>query len=235
MAQDDIGVGGPPLLGVRGRNPTPPNSFRLWQYLLILFVVVLGAIYAAPNLYQPDPALQIRPTAAEGMLSAVQLQDIESALHAPGIAVKASEIVDGFGLVRVTSDENQLRAQTIISDLINAEGEYVIALNRASTTPAWLQNIGGKTMSLGLDLSGGVHFLLQVNMQQYLESVVQSTAQGMQDKLREARVVYIPNRAWVDGLVISAAFSNEAERDKGAEKNTKTTRSENKPLKVSLV
>ncbi len=213
----ESGLSGPPLLGVPRRRNVAPNSFRPWQYALIVFVLAIGALYAAPNLFQPDPALQILPRDAETTQNDIQiaLSRAEAALADAQIASVGSELLEEGGLIRVTNDADQLKAKTLISNLLNATGEnYVVALNRASTTPQWLQDLGGKAMSLGLDLSGGVHFLLQVNMDEYLQSVVDSAALGMQDKLREADVVYIPNREWVDGLDISIAFSSEGEREK---------------------
>jgi preprotein translocase subunit SecD len=211
------GLGGPTLLGVPRRNNAAPNSFRPWQYALILFVLVLGALYAAPNLFQPDPAVQIRPRDADTTTNDLQvaLSRAERALAEAAVTVVGTEVGDGFSLVRVDSDASQLKAQALLDDLLNSDGEdFIIALNRASTTPAWLQDLGGHAMSLGLDLSGGVHFMLQVNMDEYLQTVVDSHAEGMQDKLREARVAYVPNREWVDGLDINVAFVSEEDRSK---------------------
>ncbi len=214
------GLGGPTLLGVPRRNSAVPNTFRPWQYTLIVFVLVLGALYSAPNLFQPDPALQIRSTDASASLNSLQaaLARAESALADASIPVIATEIQNGSALIRVDSDDNQRKAQALVNELLNtADESYVVALNRASTTPQWLRNLGGKPMSLGLDLSGGVHFLLQVDMDNYLASVVSSAAVGMQDKLREARVLYVPNREWVDDLDINVAFTTADERDRASE------------------
>jgi preprotein translocase subunit SecD len=214
------GPGGPTLLGVPRRNSGVPNTFRVWQYALIGFVLFLGALYSAPNLFQPDPAIQIRSTDDSATINDQQLalSRLEQALADASIPIIATELHDGFGLVRVDSDANQLKAQTLANELLNADGQnFVVALNRASTTPQWLRDLGGKPMSLGLDLSGGVHFLLQVNMDGYLASVVSSTADSMKDSLRNADVVYVPNREWVDDFDISVAFSSESERDRGAD------------------
>ncbi|MEM9620443.1 MAG: protein translocase subunit SecD [Pseudomonadota bacterium] len=212
----ETGFEGPPLLGVRRRQNTPPNTFRPWQYLLILCVLTLGAIYSAPNLFQPDPALQIKPLDEDTRVSMAMLQSVEAELRAQEIPVTRVELVDDSGWIRVDSDESQLRAQQVASDLLNDSGEtqdFVVALNRASNTPQWLRDMGAKPMSLGLDLSGGVHFLLQVRMDEYIDSVVNSAALGMQDKLREQRIPYVPRREWVDGRDISMAFTSEAGRE----------------------
>jgi preprotein translocase subunit SecD len=215
----ESGLGGPPLLGVRKRNTTP-NTFRPWQYALILFVLIVGAIYSAPNLFQPDPALQIRPRSDDMTLNERQqaLNKLEAALAEASIPVVGTEMLDGHALVRVDNDANQLKAQVLASRVLNAQSDdWIVALNRASNTPQWLRDLGASPMSLGLDLSGGVHFLLQVNMEDYLASVVANAAEGMRDKLREARIVYVPNREWVDGLTVSVAFSDEVQRDAARE------------------
>ncbi len=214
----ESGFDGPPLLGVRRRNSAPPNTFRPWQYLLIVFVLVLGAIYAAPNLFQPDPALQIKPRGEDIAVNQAVLDRVRAALAAQDVPVTGAELDEASGWVRVDTDENQLKAQQIANDLLNAEGQkFIVALNRASNTPQWLRDMGAKPMSLGLDLSGGVHFLLQVRMDDYIDSVVRSTAQGIQDQLRQARVAYVPRREWVDGRDIRIAFNNEASRDQARE------------------
>ncbi len=215
----ETGLGGSPLLGVRKRN-TAPNTFRPWQYALIFLVLTLGAIYSAPNLFQPDPALQIRPRDESLTLNDQQLalSQLQAALTEAAIPVVGTDMLEGYALVRVDSDENQLKAQVLANEVLNASGDdWIIALNRASTTPQWLRDMGASPMSLGLDLSGGVHFLLQVNMDDYLASVVANAAEGIRDTLREARIVYLPNREWVDGLTISVAFSDEAQRDAALE------------------
>ena len=215
----ESGLGGPPLLGVRKRN-TAPNTFRPWQYTLIFLVLILGAIYSAPNLFQPDPALQIRPRGEALTVNDQQLalSKLQAALTEAAIPVIGTEMLDGYSLVRVDSDENQLKAQVLANQILNEAGDdWIIALNRASNTPQWLRDMGASPMSLGLDLSGGVHFLLQVNMEDYLASVVANAAEGIRDKLRESRIVYLPNREWVDGLTISVAFSDEAQRDAASE------------------
>jgi preprotein translocase subunit SecD len=216
----ETGPSGPNLLGVRRQANVAPNTFRPWQYALVGFALLLGTLYSAPNLFQPDPALQIRPRDDTATINDRQtaLKQVEQALAEAGIPIVGSELQENFALVRVDSDENQLKAQSVANSVLNAERDgHIVALNRASTTPQWLRDIGGKPMSLGLDLSGGVHFLLQVNMEEYLASVVESAAAGMQDKLRESRIVYVPNRDWVDGLSIRVAFSNEAERARALE------------------
>lgn len=215
MAEDEIGRGAP-LLGVSRRGVAPPNSFRPWQYVLILFVVVLGIIYAMPNLFQPDPAVQIQ-AASDQTLSTTQLADLRAAIEREGITVvgidDAAATGDNSAIIRVDTDDNQLKARRIITRELAGEGDFTVALNRASTTPQWLRNMGGRPMSLGLDLSGGVHFLLEVDMEKYLDSVVKNTAESMEDTLREAQIRTVRGREFVVGRDIQIAFTSEATRD----------------------
>ena len=215
MAEENLPLGGP-ILGFGRSTPKQPNTFSLWQYVLIVFVLVIGAIYAAPNVFQPDPALQLRSASQQIVLEQGDIDKATKALADAGIPVVGSELVDGTGLIRVDSDENQLKARNILSSQF-AAGEYIVALNRASTTPTWLEDIGGKPMSLGLDLSGGVHFLLQVDMDKYLDSVVSNSAEAMQDALREARIRTVRGRELVNGRDIELAFSNDAARESARE------------------
>ena len=215
MAEENLPLGGP-ILGFGRSTPKQPNTFRPWQYALIVFVLVIGAIYAAPNVFQPDPALQLRSASQQIVLEQGDIDKATKALADAGIPVVGSELVDGTGLIRVDSDENQLKARNVLSGQF-AAGEYIVALNRASTTPTWLEDIGGKPMSLGLDLSGGVHFLLQVDMDKYLDSVVSNSAEAMQDALREARIRTVRGRELVNGRDIELAFSNDAARESARE------------------
>ncbi|MDG2276551.1 MAG: protein translocase subunit SecD [Pseudomonadales bacterium] len=211
MAEGNLPTGGP-LLGFGSSTPRQPNTFRPWQYVIIVFVMVMGGIYAAPNLFQPDPALQIRSALQDTQLTQADLQRASVALEENGVEVIGMDLIEGSGFIRVASDDDQLKAQTVLARLF-AIGEYTVALNRASTTPPWLADLGGKPMSLGLDLSGGVHFLLQVDMDKYLDTVVRNTAESMQDTLREQRVRSVRNREWVYGRDIEIAFSDEQTRE----------------------
>ena len=201
-----------PTFGAGRRSTAPPNTFRPWQYVLVFFVLVLGFIYALPNVFQPDPALQIRAAVQNVELTQRELNRAVAVVEAAGITVVGTELGERGALVRVDTDANQLRARALVAEELGS-GSYTVALNRASTTPQWLRDIGGKPMSLGLDLSGGVHFMLQVDMDGYLDGVVKSSAEGMEDVLREARIRPVRNWEWIAGRDIQIAFNNEADRD----------------------
>jgi len=204
------------LLGVPDKaSYLPPNTYKGWQYFLIVGVLVLGSIYALPNLYQPDPSIQIR-TENQTPINADFVIDLSDRFSELGLNPKATETADEGTeiLIRFLNDQDQLRGQAIVDEYIVEEKlEYLSSLNRASTAPDWLQGIGGKPMSLGLDLSGGVHFLLQVDMDQYLSGVLENAAEGMRDQLIEDRIRFIPGRNWIKDNSIVIKFREEADKE----------------------
>ena len=209
----DNGGQGTTLLGTPSRRG-PMNVFPLWKNILVATVCLLGALFAAPNVFQPDPAVQIRSLDADASLGAAQKSRVLAALDKAGVTVIGADEDDGSLLVRLQDEDAQLGARSLIADTLNDNaGDFVVALAQAPTTPQWLQDLGGKPMSLGLDLFGGAHFLLQVNMQDYIAGVVDNSAEGMRDKLIDERIRFLPNRNWVDGQTISIGFRDEATRE----------------------
>ena len=212
---------GTPLLGVPRRSSAPLNSFAAWQYVLIFTVLLIGTLYAAPNVFQPDPAIQVRSLdqrvdfdPQSNAANQALLARLQTLLNESGIAIKGADIEADSLVIRVDSDEAQLRAQQVANAALNANGlNYVVALASASTTPKWLQNIGGEPMNLGLDLFGGSHFLLQVNMDEYLDRVIKNTAQSMRDTLIDERIRFSPGRDWVVDDAIEIAFRDATSRD----------------------
>tara|TARA_R110000868_G_scaffold1064_5_gene8125 strand:+ start:3049 stop:4920 length:1872 start_codon:yes stop_codon:yes gene_type:complete len=158
------------------------NRYPLWKYLLIVVVLALGLIYATPNLYPDDPAIQISGASSTQTIEQSDLDLIERALATADLQTKGSELGSNgrSGLVRLVNRSDQLQAQDVVRDALGRD--YVVAQNLAPTTPEWLTNIGAGPMTLGLDLSGGVHFLLQVDMDKALETrvnVYQSEVRGL--------------------------------------------------------
>src|SRR5690606_36659116 len=138
------------------------NKYPLWKYLLIVFFLAIGFCYAAPNLYVRDPAIQVSGRSSATLVEQAAVDRITSALTGAVIGFKSVENVEDSksALIRLSDREQQLRAQSITQRTLG-DG-YIVALNLAPTTPDWMAALGGKPMKLGLDLSGGVHFLLQV-------------------------------------------------------------------------
>ena len=138
------------------------NQYPLWRYLLVLAVMVLGVLYALPNLYGRDPALQISPRRSAPINEAVQKAVID-ALSNANLAVKSSERTLNRILVRFESEDARSAGLPVITAALDAK-LYLVALNLAPATPQWLRSLGGKPMYMGLDLRGGVHFLMQVDI-----------------------------------------------------------------------
>jgi preprotein translocase subunit SecD len=167
------------------------NKFPLWKYLLILAVLVVGFIYSAPNLYPDDPAVQVTGASTALEIGQADLDRIGKALNDAGIAVKSAQLgaKQGQGaLLRLTRQEDQLPAKELVRKLLG--DEYVVALNLAPTTPQWLRNLGAGPMKLGLDLSGGVHFLLEVDMDKAMDARMKVYESEIKSLLRKDRVRY---------------------------------------------
>ncbi|HAZ80158.1 MAG TPA: protein translocase subunit SecD [Porticoccaceae bacterium] len=164
------------------------NKFPLWKNLLILCVVSFGFIYSAPNFYPADAAVQISGQSGSMVIDESVLAKVESALNEADIEHFSGEADGESALVRITDKKLQLRAK----DVIQAEmgGDYIVALNLAPTTPEWLSSLGGTPMKLGLDLSGGVHFLLEVDLDSAVIVRLEGDLQDIKASLREERVRY---------------------------------------------
>lgn len=160
------------------------NKYPAWKNLLILLVVFLGFLYSVPNIYPDDEAIQI---SADGVsMNESDMATITTALEAAQIDFFGEEVTDESILVRVSSVEDQLIAKTAIEDALT--DNYIVALNLAPTTPTWLQAIGAGKMNLGLDLQGGVHFLMEVDMDAALNRRMEDNLSNVRSILREERV-----------------------------------------------
>jgi preprotein translocase subunit SecD len=160
------------------------NKYPLWKNILILLVVILGFLYAIPNIYPDDEAIQI--TNENVSLSETDMAVVTTALEAAEVDSFGKEVDDSRLLVRFDSVDDQLRAKTAIEDALG--DDYLIALNLAPTSPAWLQAIGARKMSLGLDLQGGVHFLMEVDMESALERRMEDNRSNVRTILRELKI-----------------------------------------------
>lgn len=160
------------------------NQYPLWKNLLILFVVLLAAIYSAPNLYPDDPAVQISHETQQ--ITEFELGSITDALRAQGLYYFGEAISGRTGLVRFSNLEDQLRGKAIIEQALGSG--YFTALNLAPTTPRWLQAIRAGKMSLGLDLQGGVHFLMEVDMDAALQRRMENNVSNIRQLLRSERI-----------------------------------------------
>ena len=137
------------------------NKYPLWKYLLIIFVCTMGVIYSMPNLYPPDAAVQITPAKSGDSVDEYTLNRALGMLKESKIEYFGQELQENkTALIRITDSEQQLQAKDLIQRQLG-DG-FIVALNLAQTTPEWLLDLGAGPMTLGLDLSGGVHFLMEV-------------------------------------------------------------------------
>lgn len=186
------------------------NRTPFWKVLLILAVVAFGMYYAAPNLFAPDPAVQIAGASSSQSLDDQTLARAEKALEGAGIEFFGEELQNEgkTALIRLRERDQQLRAQAV---LIRALGDgYIVALNLAPTTPDWLVEGGAQPMKLGLDLSGGVHFKLEVDVAAATQRRIETYENGIKRALREER---LRGMVRLDGAKIVLRFRDEATRE----------------------
>ncbi|WP_086480940.1 protein translocase subunit SecD [Oceanospirillum sanctuarii] len=181
------------------------NKYPLWKYLLILVVVAMGVVYALPNLYPDDPAVQLTPQRGSVQISERHISQVTRALDKAGIEYFGEEIENNNGIIRFKHDEDQLKAKTLIQEALGQD--FVVALNLAPTTPQWLVDLGAGPMKLGLDLRGGVHFLMEVDMKEALAQRNEVYISEMKTLLRSERLRY--RRITREEGVISIRFTNE--------------------------
>ena len=189
-----------------------PNKFPLWKNLMILVVVAFAFIYAAPNLYPPDPALQLSGQSSAMKIDQSVLAKVEKALSDAQIDYFAGEADGEAALIRLVDSDMQMRAKEVVQAEMG--GEYIVALNLAPTTPQWLSDLGGSPMKLGLDLSGGVHFLLEVDLDSALATRLEGDLQEVKSSLREEKIRY---RSFeLKGQQIIGRFRNEQQVEQAA-------------------
>ena len=162
------------------------NQYPLWRYLLVLAISVLGALYALPNLYGFDPAVQISARRAAPVDAAFE-KNIADALNKAGISPKSSELSDNRLLIRFKDDAARAAGMTALQAAIDAK-QYLVALNLAPATPAWLRAMGGKPMYMGLDLRGGVHFLMQVDVDEVRKQTEERFITELRGAFREKKI-----------------------------------------------
>ena len=186
------------------------NRYPLWKNLFITLIVAMGFYYAAPNLYAPDPALQIGGSSGAQGINERLMERASAALSEAGIGHFGEEVQDSgkTGLIRLQSREQQLKAQAILQRILG-DG-YIVALNLAPTTPDWLVSGGAQPMKLGLDLSGGVHFKLEVDVDAATDRKLDQYENGIKRRLREER---IRGRIALEGTRIGMTFRSVEDRE----------------------
>lgn len=189
------------------------RRYGIWKYLLILLVLGFGVVYSLPNLYAPDPAVQISYTSSSQSADSFLAERVEEVIKDQNISTTI-QLEEDYVLIRTDTYQNQLKLKDLLSrNLVN---DVVIALNLAPTTPKWLMDIGANPMKLGLDLRGGVHFLMQVDTETAIKNRQNGTLQDLRIRFREEKIRY--NQALVQGdSSILLKFNNLESKEKAEE------------------
>ncbi len=185
------------------------KRYGLWKYILILLVLSFGVVYSLPNLYAPDPAVQVSYNSSSQSADIYLEERIESALNSESLAYSIDLNEDNV-LIRLRSYEDQVKAQDLLQK--NLGPDVIIALNLAPNTPEWLSDIGAEPMKLGLDLRGGVHFTMEVDTEAAIKNRQNGTLQDIRRRLREEKIRYT-NAFVEEDLSIILSFNNEANKE----------------------
>ncbi|QBR50716.1 protein translocase subunit SecD [Erwinia sp. QL-Z3] len=185
------------------------NRYPLWKYIMLIVVLLGGLLYALPNLYGEDPAVQI--TGARGSAASEQtLVQIQDALKQDNIQSKSIALENGAILARFANGDVQLRARDAITKVLGED--FVVALNLAPATPTWLTLLAAEPMKLGLDLRGGVHFLMEVDMDTALGKLQEQNIDNLRSDLRDKNIPYTNVRK-TDNYGLEIRFRDAASRD----------------------
>ena len=167
------------------------NRYAFWKYLVILIAVLLGSVYTLPNFFGEAPAVQVSPGRASVKVDLGVQGKVEEALKAAGLTASMLTLENNSLKVRFETTDEQLKAKDAIQRTLNTEADnpsYIVALNLIARTPTWLSSLRAAPMYLGLDLRGGVHFMLQVDMQAALTKKAESLAGDMRTLMREKNI-----------------------------------------------
>lgn len=185
------------------------NEYPLWRYLLVLIVVTIGVLYALPNIYGDDPALQVSARRSEVVDDALATRVVD-ALKAANIEVKRSEMQHKRVLLRFNDVDARAKAREVVEKAVGER--YIVALNMAPATPDWLRKIGAKPMYMGLDLRGGVHFLMQVDMDAVRTQTDERFVSELRTAFRDEKIRYRSIAREAEGGVRVSFQSEEMKR-----------------------
>jgi len=186
------------------------NRYPLWKYILIVVAVVAGLVYTLPNFYGEVPAVQVSPLRSNLKVDAALMARVEEAIKKAGLAAEGIALDATSVKARLSTTDDQLKAKDAVQAALG--DDYVVALNLLSRSPQWLTSIGALPMYLGLDLRGGVHFLMQVDMKSALSKKVESYTNDTRGMLREQRIQY--SGIGREGQAVVVRFREAALRDK---------------------
>lgn len=187
-------------------------QYPAWKYVLIAIVLLISTIYALPNLYPDKPAVQVTGSSASTVLTQDVLTQAEKLLNAQGIKTVNNSFNGSSALLGIAdeSSETQIKAQQVLREKLGEN--YVVALNLAQTTPEWLRKLGANPIKLGLDLRGGVRFVMEVDMSKTVAQRLEALSQDVRNELRSAKVAVNQLQIGKNGL--SLGFSDNDVRDK---------------------
>ncbi|MGX9462190.1 protein translocase subunit SecD [Shewanella sp. A14] len=175
------------------------NKYPMWKNIMVVLIIAIGGFYAIPNLFGEDHAVQIVATRGAEVTTSTQSMVVDL-LESKGIAIKRAELEGGQLLIRVQNPEQQLVAKEAIAEQLGQK--YTVALNLAPATPEWLEAVGGTPMKLGLDLRGGVHFLMEVDMGEAIRKMEEAKIADFRSQLREEKIRYAGIRKTPKGIAI---------------------------------
>ncbi|MFZ1810407.1 MAG: protein translocase subunit SecD [Candidatus Nitrotoga sp.] len=188
------------------------NRYPLWKYLLVLVVFILGLIYTLPNFYGESPAVQVLPLRANLKADSALLQRVDDALKAANLNAEGVALDMTSVKARFNNTDSQLKAKDVLQAQLG--DDYMVALNLLSRSPQWLTAMNARPMYLGLDLRGGVHFLLQIDMKGALDKAMEAASGDMRSILRDQNIAY--SGVSRDGRVVTVKFRDADTRSKGA-------------------
>ena len=193
------------------------NRYAVWKYLVILIAVLLGSVYTLPNFFGEAPAVQVSPGRASVKVDLGVQAKVEEALKTAGLTVSMLTLENNSLKVRFETTDQQLKAKDAIQRTLNTEADnpsYIVALNLIARTPSWLSSLHAAPMYLGLDLRGGVHFMLQVDMQAALSKKAESLAGDLRTLMREKNIRH--GGISRNGQQIDIVFREQAAADAAA-------------------
>ena len=193
------------------------NRYAIWKYLVILIAVLLGSVYTLPNFFGEAPAVQVSPGRASVKVDLGVQGKVEEALKAAGLSVSMLTLENNSLKVRFETTDQQLKAKDALQRTLNPDADapsYIVALNLIARTPVWLSSLRAAPMYLGLDLRGGVHFMLQVDMQAALSKKAESLAGDLRTLLREKNIRH--GGISRNGQQIDIVFREQAAADAAA-------------------
>ncbi|MEA3302744.1 MAG: protein translocase subunit SecD [Pseudomonadota bacterium] len=182
------------------------NHYPLWKNLMILAVVLIAAFYALPNIFGQDPSIEISPTSRTAEITDGMVGQVESILKEHSLEIKRIDRETGKIRVRFNDGSTQLKAKEVLEEKF--QDSYALALNLSPDVPAWLEGLGARPMSLGLDLRGGIHVLIDVDMEAALKNTLKDQASDVRSELRKKKI-FGRIKAISNGIEVSFRTSDE--------------------------